>query len=93
MLSKKITTAAVLASALTFTAQSQAAEVNLNTYVGALLSNAVTAVQQEIQYGVQEAVLNATHSISLSEEAVEANISINEIAKSEVVNTESDAKA
>lgn len=91
MLHQKIAATFALATALTFTAQSQAAEVSLNTFVGALLSNAVSVAQQEIQYSVQESVLNAAHSLSLDgEQAPAAKVSIKELAKSE--NQESEAE-
>jgi len=84
----------VLATGLGLASQTQAAQVDLNTYVSALLSNAVSAVKQDISYKVQESVLNATHSLSLSaEEEVKANVSIKEIAKSEDKAVESDEKA
>ena len=60
--------AIALTASLAFASPTQAAEVSLEQYVSSLMTQAMTATQQELQYKVQEAVLTASNAFSLNEE-------------------------
>jgi len=60
--------AIALTASLAFASPTQAAEVSLEPYVSSLMTQAMTATQQELQYKVQEAVLTASNAFSLNEE-------------------------
>jgi len=90
----KITTATVLASTLLFTGASQAADVSLESFVGSLVSQAVSVTKQEISYSVQKAVLTANNTISMDESALIAtNVTITDLDSSEVANKKDSDKA
>ena len=63
----KITLAAVVVASI-FVGNAQAKEVTVEEFVSTMVSQAVQVASQEIQYGVQKAVLTATNSLSFNEE-------------------------
>lgn len=68
MFTKSKIAATVLTASIAFGATAQAGEVSLEQFVGSIMSQAITATQQELQYSVQEAVLTATNAFSMDEE-------------------------
>ncbi|WP_340679478.1 hypothetical protein [Paraglaciecola sp.] len=60
--------AVALASSLVFASGVQAKEISVEEYVSTLVTQTVQVASQEIQYGVQAAVLTATNSLSFNEE-------------------------
>jgi hypothetical protein len=68
MFTKSKIAVVALTTSLMFTAGVNAKEVSVEQILTSLVSQAVFVAQQEVQYGVQEAVLNATHALSLNEE-------------------------
>ncbi|MCC2617487.1 hypothetical protein LJ739_14635 [Aestuariibacter halophilus] len=78
---KKITTAVVLLSGLSFGASATAAEVSLEQLVSAMVSQAVAKTSQELGYGVQEAVLTAGNMVSLdSSEKYATKVNIKDLS-------------
>ena len=63
----KITLAAVVVGSI-FVGSAQAQEVTMEEFVSTMVTQAVQIASQEIQYGVQKAVLTATNSLSFNEE-------------------------
>jgi hypothetical protein len=63
----KITLAALVVGTI-FTASVQAKEVSVEEFVSTMVTQAVQVASQEIQYGVQKAVLTATNTLSFNEE-------------------------
>jgi hypothetical protein len=57
-----------LTASLAFASTTQAAEVSLEQLVSSLMSQAISATQQELQYGAQKAVLTASNAFSMNEE-------------------------
>ncbi|MDP5030203.1 MAG: hypothetical protein NWQ54_10225 [Paraglaciecola sp.] len=68
MFTKSKIAIAALTTSLIFTSSVSAKEVSVEQILTSLVSQAMTVAQQEVHYSVQEAVLNATHSVSLNEE-------------------------
>jgi hypothetical protein len=68
MFTKSKIAAVALASSLVFVGGVQAKEISVEEYVSTLVTQAVQVASQEIQYGVQAAVLTATNSLSFNEE-------------------------
>lgn len=68
MFTKSKIVVAALTSSLIFANGVNAKEVSVEQIVSSFVAQAMAVAQQEVKYGVQEAVLNATHSLSLSEE-------------------------
>jgi hypothetical protein len=61
--------AVVLMVSLAFASTTtDAAEVTLEQLVASLMSQAISATQQELQYSAQKAVLSASNSFSMDEE-------------------------
>ncbi len=60
--------ALALTASLAFASTTQAAEVSLEQLVSSLMSQAISATQQELQYGAQKAVLTASNAFSMNEE-------------------------
>jgi hypothetical protein len=90
----KMTTATVLASTLLFTGASQAADISLESFVGSLVSQAVSVTQQEISNSVEKAVLTANNAIFMDEsEMVATNVTITDLESSEDANQKDSDKA
>jgi len=90
----KITTATVLASTLLFTGASQAADVSLESFVGSLVSQAVSVTKQEISNSVQKAVLTVNNAITMDEsEMVATKVTITDLDSNEVVSKKDSDKA
>lgn len=65
----KISTATIVLSGLLFSGASQATEGSVEQLLGAMVSQAAYATQQEISYSVQKSVLTANNAISLESDA------------------------
>lgn len=88
--SKKIAIAALTAS-LAFTGASQAKEVSVEEYVGALVSQTMVVVKQEMQYQIQAAVLTATNAVSFDEaETLVAKVTITDLNEQEADNNKTE---
>jgi hypothetical protein len=60
--------AIALTAGLAFASATHAGEVSVEQLVSSLMTQAITATQQELQYSVQEAVLTASNAFSMDEE-------------------------
>jgi hypothetical protein len=80
MFTKSKIAIAALTTSLIFANGVNAKEISVEQILNSFVAQAMSVAQQEVQYGVQEAVLNATHSLSLSEEkAYVAKVTITDI--------------
>ena len=87
---KKITAATIVLSGLILSSSAHAVDVSLEQFVGALVSQAVSATKEELSYNVQEAVLTVNNAISMdSEEHYATTVTITDI-ESDVAKVESD---
>lgn len=65
-------------------ANANAASTNVENFVSSLVMNAVAHTQIELKNSVQQAVLNATHQLSVDEQAVPAGrVNVQILAKQE----------
>ena len=80
MFNKVNKAAVVLVSGLAFTAASQAKEVSLEQFVSGMVFQAVATTKQELNNGVQEAILTANNMIMFDEsEMVAAKVTITDL--------------
>lgn len=83
---KKLSTAAVLLSTIAISANANATEVSLESYMNAMLAQAVSTTQQELANSVQKAVLTANNMISFEESEVYATkITITDLESDEAI--------
>jgi hypothetical protein len=68
MFIKSTIAALALTSSLVMPTTAQAVEVSVEDIVTSLVNQAMVITTQEVQYGVQAAVLTATNSLSFNEE-------------------------
>jgi hypothetical protein len=84
MFTKSKIAVAALTTSLIFAGSVNANEVSVEQIVTSLVSQAMFVAQQEVQYSVQESVLNATHVLSFSEEkAYVTKVTITDIKANE----------
>ena len=69
---KKLTTAAALISGLAFAGSATANEISLENFVAATMSQVLESTKQELENGVQKAVLTANNMITFDESEVYA---------------------
>ena len=70
-----------------------AAEVSVQRYVTHLVSSALEITRSEIQYGLQESILNAGHNLSIESQPVKAKITVKDLASNSQANTATNQKA
>ena len=84
MFNKRTKAAAILVSGLAFSAASQAKEVSLEQFVSGMVYQAMEATKQDLNYGVQEAILTANNMIMFDEsEIVAAKVTITDLESDE----------
>tara|TARA_R110000868_G_scaffold67333_4_gene199931 strand:+ start:730 stop:1005 length:276 start_codon:yes stop_codon:yes gene_type:complete len=80
-----------VAAGLMFAGSVQANEVSVEEFVSTMVTQAVQVASQEIQYGVQKAVLTATNTLSFNEEkAYVAKVTITDIKVVEAAKNEAE---
>ena len=78
--------AVALTVSLAFASSTDAAEVSLEQLVASLMSQAISATQQELQYSAQKAVLTASNVFSMNEEEASyvAKVTITDLENTQV---------
>lgn len=89
---KKITAATIVLSGLILSSSAHAVDVSLESFVGSLVSQAVSATKEELTHNVQAAVLTANNAVGFeSQERYATTVTITDIESDEAsVEVESD---